>query len=128
MLVLISQLLSLSVSAAEQSRVLSADITTYTIDGLQPDDSVVVGVAPVTDKRTGEVVSVSTRTTGSTGIVTGLQVVEVTSTRILISWTPVNRATGYKITWRRSDGMVWTALNLVPLRWKWNYFIFPFTL
>lgn len=114
MLYLISQLLSLSVTAAEEFRVLGGDITTYTIDGLQPDDTVVVGVAPVIDGQTGEVVSVSTRTSGSTGIVTGLRVVEATSTRILITWTPVNRATGYKITWRRSDGtdsIKFSALN-----------------
>uniref|UniRef100_A0A9J7ZDD9 Collagen, type VII, alpha 1 n=1 Tax=Cyprinus carpio carpio TaxID=630221 RepID=A0A9J7ZDD9_CYPCA len=92
-------------NTAEQSRVLGGDITTYTIDGLQPDDSVVVGVAPVIDGQTGEVVSVSTRTSGSTGIVTGLRVIEVTSERIVITWTPVNRATGYKITWRRNDGV-----------------------
>ncbi|XP_026069082.1 collagen alpha-1(VII) chain-like isoform X1 [Carassius auratus] len=92
-------------NTAEQSRVLGGDITTYTIDGLQPDDSVVVGVAPVIDGQTGEVVSVSTRTSGSTGIVTGLRVIEVASSRIVITWSPVNRATGYKITWRRSDGV-----------------------
>uniref|UniRef100_A0A673LG20 Collagen, type VII, alpha 1 n=1 Tax=Sinocyclocheilus rhinocerous TaxID=307959 RepID=A0A673LG20_9TELE len=92
-------------NTAEQSRVLGGDVTTYTIDGLQPDDSVVVGVAPVIDGQTGEVVSVSTRTSGSTGIVTGLRVIEVTSARIEISWTPVTRATGYKIIWRRSDGV-----------------------
>uniref|UniRef100_A0A671R313 Collagen, type VII, alpha 1 n=1 Tax=Sinocyclocheilus anshuiensis TaxID=1608454 RepID=A0A671R313_9TELE len=92
-------------NTAEQSRVLGGDVTTYTIEGLQPDDSVVVGVAPVIDGQTGEVVSVSTRTSGSTGIVTGLRVIEVTSARIEISWTPVTRATGYKIIWRRSDGV-----------------------
>uniref|UniRef100_A0A672SQM2 Collagen, type VII, alpha 1 n=1 Tax=Sinocyclocheilus grahami TaxID=75366 RepID=A0A672SQM2_SINGR len=92
-------------NTAEQSRVLGGDVTTYTIDGLQPDDSVVVGVAPVIDGQTGEVVSVSTRTNGSTGIVTGLRVIEVTSARIEISWTPVTRATGYKIIWRQSDGV-----------------------
>ncbi|KTF79638.1 hypothetical protein cypCar_00007789 [Cyprinus carpio] len=92
-------------NTAEQSRVLGGDVTTYTIDGLQPDDSVVVGVAPVIDGRTGEVVSVSTRTSGSNGIVTGLRVIEVTPARIVISWTPVTRTTGYKIIWRRSDGV-----------------------
>ncbi len=115
MLVLICQLLSLSVLAAEQSRVLGGDVTTYTIDGLQPDDSVVVGVAPVVNGRTGEVLSVSTRTSGSNGIVTGLRVTEVTSARILINWIPVTRATGYKIIWRRSDGMdniMMSAINL----------------
>ncbi|KAK2889366.1 hypothetical protein Q8A67_014741 [Cirrhinus molitorella] len=92
-------------NTAEQSRVLGGDTTTFTIDGLQPDASVVVDVAPVIDGRTGEVVSVSTRTSGSTGIVSGLRVTEVTSGRIVITWTPVNRATNYKITWRRNDGV-----------------------
>ncbi|XP_073810467.1 collagen alpha-1(VII) chain isoform X1 [Danio rerio] len=92
-------------NTADQFRVVGADITTYTIDGLQPDDTVAVGVAPVVGGRTGEAVSVSARTTGTTGLVTGLRVAEVTSGRILIAWTPVNRATGYKIIWRRSDGV-----------------------
>lgn len=83
---------------------LSGDITSYTIDGLQPDDSVIVGVSPVIDGRVGEEVTVNARTTGSIGTVTGLRVIEYSSSRILISWAPVNRATGYKITWRRSDG------------------------
>lgn len=93
-----------SLSGAEQFRVLGGDITSYAIDGLQPDDSVIVGVSPVIDGRVGEAVTVTARTTGSLGTVTGLRVIEYSSSRILISWAPVSRATGYKITWRRSDG------------------------
>ncbi|XP_051562763.1 collagen alpha-1(VII) chain-like isoform X2 [Myxocyprinus asiaticus] len=92
-------------SSAERFRVLGGDINTYTIGGLQPDEPVVVGVAPVIDGQIGEVVTISSRTSGPNGTITGLRVNEVSSTRILISWAAVNRATGYKITWRRSDGV-----------------------
>ncbi|KAI4905742.1 hypothetical protein NFI96_003036 [Prochilodus magdalenae] len=89
---------------AEQNRVLGADVSTFTIEGLQPDESVVVGVAAVSNGRVGDVSTVSTKTTGYTVTVTGLQISDVSSTRIHISWVPVTRATGYKIIWRRSDG------------------------
>uniref|UniRef100_A0A3B4CGT1 Collagen, type VII, alpha 1 n=1 Tax=Pygocentrus nattereri TaxID=42514 RepID=A0A3B4CGT1_PYGNA len=88
---------------AEQTRVLGADISTFTIEGLQPDESVVVGVAALSNGRAGDVTTISTRTSGYA--VTGLQIIDVSSTRVHISWTPVGRATGYKITWRRSDGV-----------------------
>lgn len=93
-----------SLSGAEQFRVLGGDFTSYTIDGLQPDDSVIVGVSPVINGRVGEAVTVTARTSGSIGTVTGLRVIEYSSSRILLSWAPVNRVTGYKITWRQSGG------------------------
>ncbi|XP_056606993.1 LOW QUALITY PROTEIN: collagen alpha-1(VII) chain [Triplophysa dalaica] len=92
-------------NSAEQFRVLGGDFTSYTIDGLQPDDSVIVGVSPVIDGRVGEAVTVTARTSGSIGTVTGLRVIEYSSSRILLSWAPVNRVTGYKITWRQSGGV-----------------------
>ena len=89
---------------AEQSRVLGAEATAYTIDGLQPDEALVIGVAPVVDQRVGEVVTLSSRTNPHGGSVSGLRIVDVTSQRIRIAWSASTRATGYKITWRRDGG------------------------
>lgn len=100
----LSPFLSLSHSDPEQFRELDADITSYTIERLQPDESVIVGVAAMIDSQLGEVVTLSTRTNGYVGTVTGLQFIDIGSTRIRISWDPVSRATGYKITWQRDDG------------------------
>lgn len=95
----------LGVADAEQSRPVGADILAYTIDGLQPDQVLVIGVAAVVDQRVGEVVTISSRTNPHTGSVSGLRIIDVTSRAIRISWSPASRATGYKITWRRDDGI-----------------------
>ncbi|KAM9813472.1 uncharacterized protein col7a1 [Neosynchiropus ocellatus] len=47
---------------AEQSRLLGADTIYYMIDGLQPDEELVIGVAAVIDQRTGEAATLSSRT------------------------------------------------------------------
>ncbi|XP_038871288.1 collagen alpha-1(VII) chain-like [Salvelinus namaycush] len=94
---------------AEQSRDLGPEASTYTLEGLQPDEAVVLGVAAVIGQRIGEEVTLSARTNGNTGssssTVSGLRIVDVTSQRIRITWSPVSRATGYKITWRSGDGV-----------------------
>ncbi|KAG7493506.1 collagen alpha-1(VII) chain [Solea senegalensis] len=86
----------------EQSRNLGAEASTFTIDGLQPDEALIVGVATVVDERVGEVVSLSARTNPHGGSVPGLRVVDVTSQRIRVAWSPSPRATGYKVTWRNN--------------------------
>lgn len=91
-------------AGAEQSRLLGAEVTAFTIDGLQPDEALVIGVAAVVDQRVGEVVTLSARTNPHGGSVSGLRIIDVTSQRIRVTWSPSNRATGYKITWRRDDG------------------------
>nr|XP_046198264.1 collagen alpha-1(VII) chain-like [Oncorhynchus gorbuscha] len=94
---------------AEQSHDLGPEASTYTLEGLQPDEAVVLGLAAVIGQRIGEVVTLSARTNGNTGsnssTVSGLRIVDVTSQRIRITWSPVSRATGYKITWRSEDGV-----------------------
>ncbi|XP_014022476.2 collagen alpha-1(VII) chain isoform X2 [Salmo salar] len=94
---------------AEQSHDLGPEASTYTLEGLQPDEAVVLGVAAVIGQRIGEVVTLSARTNVNTGssssTVSGLRIVDVTSRRIRITWSPVSRATGYKITWRSGDGV-----------------------
>lgn len=99
------------VAGAEQSRLLGAEVTAFTIDGLQPDQALVIGVAVVVGQRTGEVVTLSSQTNPASGSVSGLRITDVTSQRIRIAWSPSSRATGYKITWRRDDGMQWLAFN-----------------
>lgn len=91
-------------AGAGQSRTLGAETTVFTIDGLQPDEALVIGVAAVVDQRVGEVVTLSSRTNPHGGSLSGLRVIGVTSQRIRIVWSPSTRATGYKITWRRDDG------------------------
>ncbi|KAM6927203.1 uncharacterized protein col7a1 [Xenentodon cancila] len=90
---------------AEQVRSLGAEATAFTIDGLQPDEPIVIGVAVVVDQRVGEVVTLSARTNPSNGVLSGFRITEVSSQRIRIAWSPSSRATGYKITWRRDDGV-----------------------
>ncbi|KAJ8257173.1 hypothetical protein GJAV_G00182690 [Gymnothorax javanicus] len=93
-------------NSAEQSRVLGADTSAFTIDGLQPDEAVVIGIAAVIGQRTGDVVSLTTRTNpNGGGVVKEIRLLDKTSGRIRVSWTPISRATGYKVTWRRGDGV-----------------------
>lgn len=91
-------------AGAEKSRVLGAEANAFTIDGLQPDEALVIGVSGVFDQRVGEVVTVSSRTKPNGGAVSGLRVTDVSSQKIRIVWSPFNRATSYKITWRRNNG------------------------
>lgn len=92
------------IAGVEQTRLLGAEVTAFTIDGLQPDEALVIGVAAVVDQRVGEAVTLSARTNPHGGSVSGLRIVDVTSQRIRISWSTSTRATGYKITWRRDNG------------------------
>lgn len=106
------------IAGAEQSRLLGEEATAFTIDGLQPNEALVIGVAVVVGQSTGEVVTLSARTNPTSGSVSGLRIIDVTSQRILIAWSPSPRATGYKITWRRDDGMQQLALNVSFYRQK----------
>ncbi|XP_074490386.1 uncharacterized protein col7a1 [Sebastes fasciatus] len=92
-------------NSAEQSRIVGAEVTAFTIDGLTPDEALVIGVASMLDQRVGEAVTLSSRTNPHGGSVSGLRIVDVTSQRIRIAWSRSTRATGYKITWRRDDGV-----------------------
>ncbi|XP_066555651.1 collagen alpha-1(VII) chain [Amia ocellicauda] len=91
----------------EQSRLLTGSSSSYTIEGLSPDQAVVVGVSALIDGREGEPMRLPARTTSDTapGEVTGLRVLDTNGRRVRISWSPVTRATGYKIVWRRGDGV-----------------------
>lgn len=88
----------------EQSRLLGPETRTFTIDGLQPDGDLIIGVAVVVGENVGEVVPLSARTNPHGGSVSGFRIVDVTSQRIRLAWSTSSRATGYKITWSSSNG------------------------
>lgn len=88
---------------AEQSRLLGA-ATVFTIDGLQPDEALVIGVAAMVDQSVGEVATISSRTNPHGGSVSNLRSTDVTPHTIRVVWSPSSRATGYRITWRRDNG------------------------
>lgn len=83
---------------------MGAEATTFTIDGLNPDEALVIGVAAIVDQRVGEVVTLSARTNPSSGTLSGFRITDISARRIRIAWSLVSRATGYKITWRSDDG------------------------
>ncbi|KAG7232561.1 hypothetical protein INR49_008400 [Caranx melampygus] len=103
-----SRRLRIAWSGAEQSRSLGSEATAFTIDNLQPDEALVIGVAAVVGQRIGEVVTLSARTNPHGGSVSGLRIIDVTAQRIRITWSPSPRATGYKITWRHENGVEMT--------------------
>lgn len=88
----------------EQFRSVRPETSAFTIDGLQPDEALVIGVAAVVDQRVGEVATLSARTNPHSGSVSGLRIIDVTSQRVRIAWSTSSRATGYRIIWRRNDG------------------------
>lgn len=91
-------------SGVEQSRLVGAQTTIFTIDGQQPEEGLVIGVAALVDQRVGEVATLSPRPTQPSETVSGLRVVGISSQRIRIVWSPSFRASGYKITWRHENG------------------------
>ncbi|KAM6980736.1 uncharacterized protein col7a1 [Aplochiton taeniatus] len=90
----------------EQSVDLGPEITTYLIEGLVPDEAIVIGVAAMVAGRVGESVTIAARTNpqSTPGSLPNLRITDITADRIRISWTRVPRTSGYKITWRRGNG------------------------
>lgn len=97
-------------SGVEQSRVVGAQTTGFTIAGQQPEEGLVIGVAALVDQRIGEVATVSPRPNKLSESVSGLRVVGISSRRIRVVWSPSYRATGYKVTWRHENGKKWHKL------------------
>lgn len=94
----------LVLAGPEQSRILGAEANTFTIDGLQPDEALIIGVAGIFDQRVGEAVTVSSQTKSYGVSVSGLSATTITSQTIHIVWSPFSRATSYKVTWRLENG------------------------
>ncbi|XP_068598196.1 collagen alpha-1(VII) chain [Brachionichthys hirsutus] len=95
-------------NSADQSHLVGAEASAFTIEGLQPDEAVAIGVAAMVDQRVGEVASLSSRTNPHVGSVSGLRVIDVTSQRIRVAWSPNPRASGYKVIWRSDNGIQMT--------------------
>ncbi|XP_062977415.1 collagen alpha-1(VII) chain [Elgaria multicarinata webbii] len=89
----------------ETSRVLSADINSYTIEGLRPGVDYIIGVSALVGSREGSPVT-TTATTASdhVGTVTSLRVLESRSNVVRVTWVGVPGATAYKVVWSRRDG------------------------
>lgn len=101
----LTSIVSFYFSGGEQSHDVGAESSGYTIEGLQPDEALVFGVAAIINDRVGEAVTLASRTNPHSGTVYGLRVVDITPQRIRIEWLPTLRATGYKISWRNDvDG------------------------
>lgn len=92
----------LSLPGGVQFRELSSDLSAFTIEGLQPDEYVLLSVSAVIDGTVGEAVTLNSRTHGYS--ISGLRIVDVTSRSIRVTWDTVSSATGYKISWRHNNG------------------------
>lgn len=108
-------------SGVEQSRLVGAGTTVFTIDGQQPEEGLVISVAALVDQRVGEVATLSPRPAPSSESVSGLRVVGISSQRIRIVWSPSFRASGYKIKWRHENGKKWLASIVWVLQRKVLY-------
>ncbi|XP_051873525.1 collagen alpha-1(VII) chain [Pristis pectinata] len=89
----------------EESRILSASVNMFDVEGLQSNTVYVIGVSAMVGTSQGTPATVTVRTESLTGEVTNLQVVERQSTRIRVSWVGFSRATAYRVTWMRADGV-----------------------
>ncbi|XP_058023138.1 collagen alpha-1(VII) chain isoform X1 [Ahaetulla prasina] len=89
----------------EISRVLPADINSYTIDGLRPGTVYFIEVSALVGSREGSSAT-TTVTTGfdPVGTVTSLRVLESRGNVIRISWVGVPGATAYRVVWSRRSG------------------------
>ncbi|XP_028680004.2 collagen alpha-1(VII) chain isoform X1 [Erpetoichthys calabaricus] len=89
----------------EASRVVPGNITSYDIEGLQEDLGYTIGVSTLIGTRESPPQTVNTRTEATTvGEVSNLRVTDTSSSKIEIAWSGVARATGYRVSWRQSNG------------------------
>ncbi|KAM3848241.1 collagen alpha-1(VII) chain [Vipera latastei] len=87
------------------SRVLPADINSYTIDGLRPGTVYLIEVSALVGSREGTSAT-TTVTTGfdPVGTVTSLRVLESRGNVVRISWVGVPGATAYRVVWSQRSG------------------------
>ncbi|XP_044133379.1 collagen alpha-1(VII) chain [Bufo gargarizans] len=94
-----------SEDGTERSQVLPGDQTTYELTDIQEGITYTVRITPVVGTREGNPVAINVKTEDTVVAgVANLRVVETTPTRLRIAWTGIARATGYRVTWRQSDG------------------------
>ncbi|XP_066452913.1 collagen alpha-1(VII) chain isoform X1 [Eleutherodactylus coqui] len=94
-----------SEDGTERSQAISGDQTTYELTDIREGITYIVRVTPVMGTKEGIPMTINVKT-GDTAVagVANLRVVETTSSRFRITWTGIARATGYRVTWRHSDG------------------------
>ncbi|KAK9406165.1 collagen alpha-1VII chain [Crotalus adamanteus] len=87
------------------SRVVPADINSYTIDGLRPGTVYLIEVSALVGSREGTSAT-TTVTTGfdPVGTVTSLRVLESRGNVVRISWVGVPGATAYRVVWTQRSG------------------------
>ncbi|XP_018425152.1 PREDICTED: collagen alpha-1(VII) chain-like [Nanorana parkeri] len=93
----------------ETIRTLPAGTTSYDIDGLQANNLYVIGVTALAGNTESSPVTITARTASAeddtVDKVTNLRFQSLTDNTIRVEWSPVSRATNYRITWRRRDGV-----------------------
>ncbi|XP_077132643.1 collagen alpha-1(VII) chain isoform X1 [Ranitomeya variabilis] len=94
-----------SEDGTERSQVISGDQTTYELADIQEGITYIVRITPMVGTREGIPVNINVKTEDTVVAgVANLRVVDTTSSRLRIAWTGIARATGYRVTWRHSDG------------------------
>uniref|UniRef100_K7G4Y9 Collagen alpha-1(VII) chain n=1 Tax=Pelodiscus sinensis TaxID=13735 RepID=K7G4Y9_PELSI len=89
----------------EISRVLPADRTSFSIEGLQAGAAYVVGVSALVGDREGSPVTIPVRTAPEqVGMVSSLKVLSSRSNVVRVTWVGVPGATAYRVVWSRRDG------------------------
>ncbi|XP_061429991.1 collagen alpha-1(XIV) chain-like [Lethenteron reissneri] len=100
---------------AELVRMVRPKVTSYAIEGLQEATAYTVGVTAMAGRREGALVTI-TITTGTgdrldvpsqgsdVGSVRNLRIVDSGSQYLRVSWTRLAQASGYRLSWRITDG------------------------
>uniref|UniRef100_S4R567 Fibronectin type-III domain-containing protein n=1 Tax=Petromyzon marinus TaxID=7757 RepID=S4R567_PETMA len=106
---------------AELVRMVRPKVTSYAIDGLQEATAYTVGVTAMAGRREGALVTI-TVTTGTAprtrpqnvGSVRNLRIVDSGSQYLRVSWTRLAQASGYRLSWRITDGGPESSRTLRP--------------
>ncbi|XP_062441893.1 collagen alpha-1(VII) chain [Rhea pennata] len=89
----------------EQSRLLPADPTAFTIEGLRPGTLYAVGVSAMADGRESRPATAVGRTAPEqVGTVSRLEVLSSGGDVARVAWVGVPGATAYRVVWSRRDG------------------------
>ncbi|KAM6470386.1 collagen alpha-1(VII) chain [Liasis olivaceus] len=89
----------------EVSRVVPADINSYTIEGLRPGIVYVIEVSALVGSREGNSATTTVTTASDqVGTVTSLRVLESRGNVVRISWVGVPGATAYRVVWSQRSG------------------------
>ncbi|RMC00145.1 hypothetical protein DUI87_23556 [Hirundo rustica rustica] len=89
----------------KKSRLLPADPTSFTIEGLHTNTVYTVGVSAIVDGREGSPVTATGRIVPEqVGKVTQLEVQASRSNVARVTWVGVPEATAYNVVWSRRDG------------------------